>query len=1195
MHFHNLYQARLIAFMKITCIQIALAVCFSAITYAHKSSGQILEKKISVRAQNQMISSVLHEIEQQAQIIFTYNANVVKKDKRITLEATSVPLRDVLDQIFEKKVIYEIRNNQIILRPAKPGTASSNLYSDDLFDRPVRGVVFDQSGMPLPGVNILIKGTTVGTVSDANGEFSIDAQDGAVLVFTFIGFKSQEVIVNDQDNIRVELQADVSQLGEVVVTGYGVTKKSDLTGSVSSVKAEDIVATGVANVGQALQGRAAGVNVISNSGVPGGGVTVRIRGTGSINSGNDPLYVVDGIQLGSGPNAITFLNPSDIASIEVLKDASAAAIYGAQGANGVVLITTKRGVAGTPRVTFEAFFGTKHLRETIKPAKAAEFGTVYLLSRKASGTTLNEINDYYKPYYAQLDGIDLTSNYGDRQRALYNSLQENMPESTDWMNELYTRGQVQNYNVNLSGGSETHRYAASVNYYDESGIVKRTNFDRLSFRYNSDYDINKKLKVGFNLNLVNSQRKGINPLYDASSTGGLNFSSDNSLLSQVYGIDPVTTVERSPQDTEAAGGNPANPFDLFSPSRFTGISNPAAGLARVNLIYKQFQVFGNAFAEYKILPSLVFKSNIGLTLSRGTERNSLPNYFISGQDRQQINSISRLSDENNSWNWINQLTYSKEIKKHQFSVMGAVDALHSKYENIEASAQGLPSNNPDVQFLGLGTSGPAVDDDYFESKLLSFIGRANYSYANKYLVTASVRRDGSSKFTRDYRWGTFASFSVAYRISEEQFFQSLSIPFISDLKLRAGWGQLGNSSVPAYLTHSLYNSSRHISYPFSASAPFPGGGPGNYPYQNLSPGMLPQSIGTPDLTWETQEQLNAGIDLGLFNDQLTISADYYVRTSKDNLLRVTTPLNAGYGEMQPWSNLGEIENRGLEFSANYLGQIRELKFSVGGNIGFNTNEVISIGDKDNRILGYEYRFSGRPIVTEAGRSIGEFIGYRTAGIFQTVEEVQNYRDADGGLMQPNAVPGDFRFEDVNGDGVLNDDDRVVLGSALPKFSYGYQINLQYKNFDLNLFFQGQYGNKILMYEKYFIYRGEGTSNVVDGLLDDAWHGPGTSNTQPRISFNDPNNNFRMSDYYLEDGSFMRLKNVQLGYTVTKELASKLKLSALRFYVSGENLLTFTKYPGLEPELGVKSTQQTGVSSFEYSQPRTYRAGLVAGF
>ncbi|MBL0743041.1 SusC/RagA family TonB-linked outer membrane protein [Chryseolinea lacunae] len=1187
--------------MRVTLIHGLLLTGCLSFAYAGSVIGQgVLEKKISVKIENTTLRKALNQIGEAANVTFLFQSHLIAATEKVTIQASQEKLGDVLNTILiSKNIKYDVDGDHIIL--TKKATASNRTLPDaepDLYaatySLQIQGAIADETGLALPGVNVIEKGTTNGTTSDNEGKYSINVKDeDAVLVFSFIGYSPKEIRVGSQLQINVALEPDSQTLNEVVVVGYGDVKQRDLTGAVSSVKSKEIVATGVSNVGLALQGRAAGVNVTSNSGVPGGGVTVRIRGTGSINSGNDPLYVVDGIQLGAGPNAITFLNPSDIERIEVLKDASAAAIYGAQGANGVVMITTKRGKTGAPRVTFDSFVGVKMLRESIQPAGSAEFGTTYLLSKKAAGATVNDIVDYYKPYYPLLDGVDLTKDYSAVQDNIYNQLQKANPNSTKWADKLYQKGVVQNYNVSISGGNDSFKYLTSVSYYNESGIVRATDFDRLSFRYNTDYKVSDKIKVGVNLNLVNSTRKGINPLYDATTTGGLNFSSDNSLLSQAFQIDPLTTVTRTPQDTELAGGNPGNPYDLYSPSLFTGTPNPVAGLARTNLKYSQFQLFGNGFIEYSILKDLVFKTNIGINMTRGLEKNSLPNYFISGQDRRQVNSTSRSNDASNTWNWINQLTYSKNFGKHAVSLVGAIDALHNQAETVLASAQGLPSNNANVQFLNLATSGPAVGEQYYESKLLSYVGRLNYNYADKYLLTASIRRDGSSKFTRDYRWGTFSSFSAAYRISEESFFRDVSV--ISDLKIRAGWGQLGNSAVPAYITQSLYNSSRHITYPFSASGPFPGGDPSGYPYQTLWQGILPGTIGTPDLTWETQEQTNFGIDLALFQDRFKLTADYYIRTSKDNLLRVTTPLNAGYGDLQPWSNLGKIENRGVEFYASYTNKVGGLTYSLSGNLGVNKNKVISLGEEDNKILGYSYRFSGIPTVTEAGRSIGEFIGFKTDGIFQTQEEVDAHKSSDGVLMQPNARPGDFRFKDVNADGVLNDDDRVVIGSALPKFSYGYSLNLEYKGIELSMFFQGQYGNKILMYEKFFSYRGQGTNNIVEGLVASSWHGPGTSNAQPRISANDPNDNFRMSDYYLENGSYMRLKSLQLGYNFPSAVTSSIKMSNLKVYVSGENLLTFTSYPGIEPELGVKGFQQTGVSSYEYAQPKTYRAGIVANF
>ena len=1144
--------------------------------------------KLDLQVEDITVRDLLKIIEKKSDIRFFYSDEMRNLNRKVSLSAENETIDKILSQILSDGTIsYRVmENNIIVITPF-----------GSLQQKKISGTITDAvNNEPIIGANVIIDGTTIGVVSDSNGKFSLDIpKSDAVIIVSSLGYNTERFSVNGQSTMEIKLVPDITKLDEVVVIGYGTMRKSDLTGSISSVKGADIAASGSASFGQALQGRAAGVNVTSNSGMPGGGSTIRIRGMGSINSGNDPLYVIDGIPIGAGPNAGDIINPSDIESIEILKDASAAAIYGSQGANGVILVTTKHGKSGVPKISFETYYGTKSIPNTWEPGDASQFGEIYLLAKKASNTPADGLYSYYKPYYSLLDGIDFTQDYTSIQQNLRNQLKKDHPESTDWLNELYRTGTVQNYNLSLSGGNDAFRYASSVSYYNESGIVKATDYDRLTFRLNSDYSVNKRLKIGSNITLVNSTRKGINPLLSNNIVGGLNPGSENSLFSQAYQIDPVTTIRRSEAQTIKEGGDPANSYDLYSAALFTGVPNPAAGLARANLNYTQFQLLGSAFIEYTILNGLVFKSNIGINFARGLQNNFNPSYFIAGTDRVATNSMSRVNDGSNSWDWINQLTYSKVFGKHSVSLMAAIDASKGKYETISTSKSNVPSNNEYMQFLHTA-QGIAGGDDYIdESALLSYLGRFNYSFANKYLLTATFRRDGSSKFSEVSRWGDFKSFSAAYKVSEEEFFRNLNIRQISSLKFRVGWGQLGNASIPSYRNVSLYNATSNVTYPFGPATAFSGGSLTNYVPQPLAQGAIPYQIGNDKLKWETQEQSNLGVDLALFKDKIRFSADYFIRTSKDNLLQMPVPPNLGYANAPPYSNAGEIENRGFEFTADVKENIGDFSINVGGNISFAKNKVLSLGILKEYLHGGT-RIDGIPWRTVVGQPIAQFYGYNTDGIFQSTDEVTAYKGVDNTtVLQPNAKPGDFKFVNVQQNSVLNDSDRVYLGSPLPKFTYGFNVNLSYKGFDLDMFFQGQYGNKILMYEKYYIYRGQGNFNSIKDLPDMAWHGPGTSNTQPRIASNDPNNNFRMSNYYLEDGSYLRLKTIQLGYNLSKSICSKLKINDLKIYVSSENLLTVTKFTGIDPEIASTSINTMGLSSFQYPQPKTFRIGIKVGF
>jgi len=1186
----NVHLRKIWMTMKLTTF-----LFFLAITQIVASEAYSQTTKMTLQLSDATVKEVLNRIEEKSEFFFLYNSKLVDVNRKVSVDAKDERVDEILNSLFQETgVVYTVVDRQIVLtnKADQAGFISQNRQQQG---KKVTGKVTDSTGGSLPGVSIVVKGTTTGVITDNTGNYSLtNIPQNSTLQFSFVGMKMQEILVGSKTTINITLEEDAIGLEEVVAIGYGTVKKSDMTGSVSSVKGDVIASSGSASFGQALQGRAAGVNVSSSSGTPGGGSTIRIRGMGSINSGNDPLYVVDGMPIGAGPNTADFLNPADIESVEVLKDASAAAIYGSQGANGVILVNTKRGKSGAPKLSFDSYYGLKEIPKTWEPGDAAQFGEVYLLAKKASGTPIGDIYDYYKPYYASLSGVDFTKDYSTAQQSLYAKLKTDHPQSTDWLNELYRKGIVQNYNVSLSGGNDAFRYASSVSYYKESGIIKTTDYDRLSFRLNSDYTVSKKLKIGSNITLVNSNRNGINPLIGNTVSGGLNPGSDNSLFSQAYEIDPVTTVNRTAAETILAGGDPANPFDLYSASRFTGTSNPAAGLARTSLKYSQFQLLANAFAEYSIINGLVFKSSIGISFSRGLENSFFPSYYISGQDRNLINSVRRINDGANSWNWINQLTYSKSIGKHTITAMVAYDASKSQYHSITASKTGTPSNDSNQQYLHTAQGISNADDDINESVLLSYLGRLNYSFANKYMLTGTFRRDGSSKFSKDTRWGNFISASAAYKISEESYFQDLNISQISNLKFRAGWGQLGNAAIPSYRNVSLYAATSHVTYPFGTATAFPGGSLTNYVPQTLSQGAIPYQIGNANLKWETQEQTNVGLDLGLFKNKVNFTADYFIRTSKDNLLQMPVPPNLGYASALPYTNAGEIENRGFEFTAELKNNIGDFSYSVGGNISFTKNKVLSLGilqeypHSGNRIDGIPWR-------TIVGQSVADFYGYQTDGIFQNQSEIDNYKATDGTKLQTNARPGDFKFANIQNNNALNDSDKVVLGSPLPKFTYGFNISLAYKGWDLDMFFQGQKGNKIFMYEKYFIYRGQGNFNSIKGLPEMAWHGPGTSNTQPRIAADDPNNNFRMSDYYLEDGSYLRLKTIQLGYNIPKEICSTLKIANARIFVSGENILTFTKFSGIDPEIASSNINTMGMSSFEYPQPKTFRFGLKVGF
>ena len=1157
--------------MKLSIIILCLTVfsVSASETYAQNT-------KLSLSMRNVTIEDVLKSIEDKSEFRFFYTEKL-PVDNKVSIDCDKKAIDEVLEGIFKgTDIAYRLVGRQVALY--KNTSELSMIQAEQ--QNTVSGKVTDSSGIGLPGVSVVIKGTTKGITTDANGNYSLtNIPANSTLQFSYVGMKGQEVAVGDVSTINVTLEDETIGIEEVVAIGYGSVKKSDLTGSVSSLKGDDLNSMSISGIDQVLQGKAAGVTVMSNSGSPGSGATIRIRGTGSINSGNDPLFVVDGLPVGN--DVINLINPSDVERIEVLKDASSAAIYGSNGANGVILVTTKRGKVGAPKISFDAYQGTKSMSKNVEVGDAAQYAQVYLLGKKAAGAPAGDIVGAFKPYYSTLDGIDFTKDFSSYQNNLYNQLKAAMPNSTNWWKEIIHIGKVQNYNLSINGGSESFKYASSVSYYDETGMIRTAGFKRLTFRLNSDYTVNKKLKLGTNFTLVNSQRQSVSE------------NSGESMIADAFLLDPISLVTRTREQTILDGGNPDNPLDLYSPSLYTNRTNPIARLARNNGNYSQLQIMGNGFVEYTIFKGLSFKSSIGIILSRGLMSNFTPTYYLNTVDRNEVNMVSRSNDVSNSWNWINQLSYYREFGKHSITAMVATDASHYEYEGFSASKQNVPSNDVNLRYLSLATLNATVNDGVNEKAMMSYLGRVNYAFANKYLVTATYRRDGSSNFAKGYRWGNFKSFSLGYKISEEAYFKNLNINAINNLKIRGGWGQLGNSNIPSFAYLSQYAQNQHISYPYGPSTTYTGGGIGAIPIQPLSQGILPSVIGNPEIKWETQEQTNVGIDLGLLQNKLTFTADYFIRTTKDNLIQEPIPSYVGYPQI-PWSNAGKIENRGFEFSGEFNNKVGDFTYSIGGNISFIKNKVISLGKGSEIAAGFT-RISGNGTVTKVGNPISDFIGYKTEGIFQTQEEVNNYKGTDGAVLQPNAKPGDFRFANLHNDNALNDSDRVVLGSPLPKFAYGFNVDLGYKGFELNMFFQGQYGNKNLMYEKYFLNTGEGYMNSVKDLPSSAWHGPGTSNSQPRITANDANLNYRMSDFYLEDGSYLRLKHIQLAYNLPKAICEKLKIGNAKVYVNGENLFTFTKYSGLDPELANSSIWSMGISQFGYPQPKTLTAGIKLGF
>lgn len=982
----------------------------------------------------------------------------------------------------------------------------------------ISGTVSDSSGAPLPGVSVLVKGTQNGASTDPEGNYSLQNVAGdAILEISFIGYQTQEVPVGDREVINVTLRPDLQSLDEVVVVGYGTVKKSDLTGAVASVKAEDLTTEGLNTVAKALQGKVAGVTIESAGGDPGVGTRILVRGVGSLNN-NNPLYLVDGVPV----PGINNISPNDIASIEVLKDASAAAIYGSRAANGVVLITTKSGEAGKTQISFNANAGVQKLARRIEVLNAAEWAGVSNAAHDAAGLARLEIAE---------------------DPALLQS-------GLDWQDEVYRSAPVQNYELNISGGNKGSQYSVSGGYYNQRGLVKVTGYERLNLRVKSE---TTKGRFRFGETLLLSQENW------TKMAGGWGGQGGNPVGSAVKMI-PVFDI----YDSTATGGFAG----AYGP--VLNVANPLAQLHLEDIRNHSSNITLNFFGEVDILPGLYYKLNLGYNNTHGYDYDYHQRYQVGTLFTHQTNDLDETRDHNRFLMLENTLNYSKEFGRHSLQALAGYTMQQNRLRTLWGSAIDLPDG---IKVLDAAASNPATGGTMYENALVSLLGRIVYSYDSRYLLTASFRRDGSSRFGAENRYGNFPSVALGWNISNEDFFGDFSHA-INRLKLRGSYGVLGNQEIGDYLYSAAIAS--NINYVTGAD-------------QHKWFGAIQTAFADPDIKWENTSTFNVGLDLGVWQDKLTFTADYFIKRSTDVLLNVPIPGSTG-AVGNPVVNAGIITNHGLEASAGYSGTAGQLNYNVYGTMSAIQNEVERLGTGTQQIFGGQPTHHGSSTtLTQVGGEVGAFYLIKTAGIFDSEEEVQAH-SKDGNLIQPNASPGDIRFVDANDDGVISDEDRLNAGSSFPDFTYGLGFNAQWRNFDFGLFFQGTQGNMIY----------NGFRQDIDGMnLEinysretlNAWT-PENHTDFPRAVINDPNYNTRTSDRFLEDGSYLRLKTLQLGYAFPAGAIEKIGAGTLRLYLSFDNLFTITGYKGYNPDLGrTGSILNRGVDFGHVAYPLARTANL----
>ncbi|UOG74724.1 TonB-dependent receptor [Hymenobacter tibetensis] len=946
----------------------------------------------------------------------------------------------------------------------------------------------------IPGATVVVKGSTLGTATDADGNFSLTLPDGnATLVISSIGFANQEVAVNGRTDLTVTLQNDAKALDEVVVVGYGTQRRQDVTGSIATVKAEDLRTQGTNTVQKSLQGRVAGVQIESSGGNPGSGVRVIVRGAGSLNN-NDPLYIVDGVQVDN----INNLQPTDIASFDILKDASAAAIYGSRAANGVVLITTKGGKKGENRIDFNAYYGVQQIAKKIDVLNASEWASVSNAAHDNAG----------------LPRLDIAQN------------PESLGAGTDWQKEIYRTAPMQNYTLGASGGGENFTYNLSGGYLDQQGIVKKTDYDRYNLRLKSDFT-KGRIRIGETIILTREYWRTM-----AGGWGGQGGGPVGSALKMI----PVFEV----YDPTAVGGYGG----AYGP-----VVNIASPVAQLNLEVPETRTTSailNGYAEVSIVDALKYRLNLGYTNTFGAHNAYVFPYKVGALFNNADADLYQSRSQKEYFLQEHTLSYNKEIGKHNFNGLVGFTYQNTKFDLQSGSKSGMPGG---IQVLDAGTTNIASGGFQSESALVSYLGRLVYSYGDRYVVTGTFRRDGSSRFSPDYRYGNFPGVAVAWNVVNESFFQPLQ-SVVSNLKLRASYGVLGNQELTDYPYEPIITS--NANYVVGQT-------------QQLWPGAIQTAFTTRNIRWETSKTTNIGADLGFFENKLGLSTDYFIRENSDILLRVPIPLTTGASGSAPYINAGQITNKGLEAALTYNNKVGEFNYQITGTFTAIDNNVDFLGTGTQQISGGQPTHHGQSAtITQAGGPIGAFYLIKSAGVFQSQEEVDAH-SVEGRLIQPGAKPGDVRFVDYNGDGTISQDDRQYCGSPNPKFSYGFGSNSSWKNFDLSFFFQGTYGNKIY----------NGLREDLEGMNLEFNYSPATLNAWtpdnpsnfPRAVINDPNLNSRTSDRFLESGSYLRMRTLQLGYTLPKGVLSVAKINSCRFYVSFDNLFTVTNYSGFSPDLG----------------------------
>lgn len=1004
-------------------------------------------------------------------------------------------------------------------------------------DVQIKGTIKDSdTNELLIGVNILVEKSKIGTVTDINGDFSISVQQGDIIKVSYIGYKSQEIKIQGQKELDIRLEPDTKVIDEVVIVGYTVQKKRDVLGAVSKVNADDISKVPVASAQQALQGRIAGVQVATQTGAPGSDISVRVRGTGSISSSNDPLYIVDGIPV---EGALNNISPNEIENISILKDASSAAVYGSRATNGVVLITTKSGKSGVTKISYNTQLGFQTHGHLTPMTNTDQYIELYNEAAKAD-------NQNSVVQRALIEG-DYVKDF----------------PNINHLEEIFRTAPLQSHELSISGGSEKTQYLLSASYYNQDGIIKNTNYDRISVRSNINSEVREWLKIGFNVS------GGVSNNRSVSSSGDGYAGEGGSVVRYALYRSPAIPVFNSNGNyvdlpSEYYGNSVYNSFfgDGYSPEGLC---------ANTDRTKKIKTLLGSGNIVVTLPANLLWKTTYGIDY-KNTEAREFNTTWGTENRINSTNGLNISNQYNSSWTLNSTLNYNTTVnEKHSINAMIGAEAIRDDGYALYASDSQFTSTNPDFLYIGKGEGVKTTTQSEWQSSLLSFFGTVNYNYSQKYYGSAIIRRDGSSRFSANNRWGTFYSLSAGWNIDSEEFMKSFRD--INKLKFRVGYGSIGNQNIALYAYSDRYSPMFYYTF-------------GGKSYN----GYAQTTLGNTDLKWETSNQFNAGVDLEMFAGTIGGSLDYYYKITNDMLVQAPLPPSVGNAST-PWINNGNVLNTGVDLELFYRKTFKDGSFNITLNGGYLHNEVKKLNAP---ILGGRVDTGVYGTKTEVGQPIGAFYLYEMEGIFQNKLEVLT-----SAYQGNNIQPGDIKYVDQNKDNVIDAKDRVFMGSAIPTFTSGLNLSGDYKNFDISIFFQGAFGQKIFSQVNYDIegfYRG---FNVTQRYYNEHWTGEGTSNTQPRASWAAKANNVKASSRFLEDGSYCRLKNLQFGYKIPN--TKKLKIETIRLYVAATNLLTITGYSGLDPEMTVSTNSASegdranGIDWGTYPVAKSYTFGLNITF